>query len=397
MTFAEIFDTLLVPRENGSDALARVAQWIAQAGRAAGADVAVHEFVCRPYAHLVAGFVVLLAGAAFVAAAWRRRFGWALAAALVIPAYLALELEYYVPVLSWLVTARESNIALTFPVTDPVQTVVLGAHYDTATTLLGFSQRAPLQFLIIPMVLLSVGTAVSGWRRLRRNAGLRGVQIAAGAAGVYYAALFLALSGGAFVPARGPGALDDGASVAVLLRVAEALGANEVKLERTEVRIVLFAGAKVGTQGSWDYVRTVYPDPPARPTYFVNAAGLGAGPELRYFPSDRFALRRYDASGPLIRVLDTAWRRISGQGLEPDIAPVMTDARSFMAAGIPSVCLTSAGTTEPSLRGLHAAGDSQDRIDGPALERILRFYKVALLELDRAPDGVRLPARPPPA
>ena len=383
MTFAEIFDAFLVPRENGSEALPQVATWLEKAGRASGADVMLQEFVCRPYVHRLAGVVVLLLASAFVVSVWRKQFAWALGMALLLPAYLLLEIEGYVPLLSGLLPAREQNVVLSFPVADALQTVILGAHYDTKTDLLDHYQRAPIQFLIAPMALLTIAAAISGWRRMRRGAPLRGVQIAAGVLGLYYFALFLALTGGALVPDRSPGALDDGASVALLLRVGDALGSGEVKLERTEVKIVFFAGEEVGAQGSRAFVREHYRTAPPRPTVFVNAEGLGFGPDLRYFTSDRFFLHRYDASSPVVRILDRAYRSVSGKGIQPDPQPVITDARSFMAVGIPSVCVASSRGPDDMVRGLHSARDSVDRIDEPALERTLRFYKAALREFDR--------------
>jgi len=180
--------------------------------------------------------------------------------------------------------------------------------------------------------------------------------------------------------------LDNGGSVAALLKVAEALGADELALQRTDVRIVFFAGGEAGTQGSWLYVREWLgrgPQHPQGPVYFVNAEWLGAGPALHYFVSDRFVLRRYDASGPLMRALDRASRRATQHGLVPDAGPVSTDARSFLAQGIPAVCITSGSGKATSLTGLHSASDERQRLDADALERSVEFFKAALQEIDR--------------
>ncbi len=386
MTFAEIFDTLLVPRENGSPALDEIANWLEKAGRATGADVAVHEFVCYPYACWIAGAVAAVLGAVYLAAVLRRRFPWALAAAVLLPAYLALELEFYLPLLSRLFPVRERNVVFSFPVSAAERTVILGAHYDTATALLDPARNVSIPYLAVPVCLLAVAAAASGWRRIRQGRNLWGVYLAAAAASAYFGALALYLAGGALVFSRSPGALDNGGSVAVLLKVAEALGSDELALQKTDVQIVFFAGKEVATQGSWQYVnRQLRSDArrPQGPVYFVNAEWLGAGPTLRYFVSDRFVLRRYDASGPLMRTLDRASRAVFQRGLVPDPEPVSTDARTFLARGIPAVCIGSGGNKATPLRGLHSAADNRGRLDTSALERSVEFLKAALQEIDR--------------
>lgn len=384
MTFAEIFDSLLIPRQNGSEALGQVATWIEKVSRSMGADVVVHDFTCRPYELRILGAVVLLLAIGFTVAIWRRRFGWAFGCALAIPAYLLLELEYYVPLISALFSSAEQNIVLSFPVTDPLQTVILGAHYDTKTDLFGHYQRIPIHFLLIPVAVVTIAIAISGWRRWRQEMSLAGVRVAAVIVLLYYFTFFLSLTAGAFMLTPSPGAIDDGASVALLLRVAEALGSNEVKLEHTDVKIIFFAGEETDTQGSRAYVEQQYPQPPRQRIYFINAEGLGYGPDVRYFTSDRFILRRYEAAGALVHTLDTAYRDVTARGLAPDELPISTDARNFMAAGIPSICLTSIRGNDEIVRGVHSASDSVDRIDVAALERTLRFYKQALVEMDRA-------------
>ncbi len=55
MTFDEILNAILIPRENGSAALAQVAAYLETAARATGAQVLLQEFVCRPYATRLLG------------------------------------------------------------------------------------------------------------------------------------------------------------------------------------------------------------------------------------------------------------------------------------------------------------------------------------------------------
>lgn len=378
MTFSEIFDVLLVPRENGSAALGETARWLYETGRAFGAHVELQPFLCRPYVHRAAGWGALVCGLATLAAASRKRFGWSFLLALLLPLYLFLEVEAGLGPSALLGTVEQENVVLRYEAPEPKQKVVLGAHYDTKTDLFDHAARAPVQFLLVPACVLALLVAASGWRRVRKGLSVRGPLALSVLVAAYDVALFLVLSGGSFVARRSPGALDDGSSVALLLRLAEKLGRGEIPLERTSVDIVFFSGEEVGLQGSKAYVERLR-EP--LPFVFVNAEALGAGPRLRFFTSDRSALRRYDAWMPLARKLDTAARRALGRPLEPDALPVTTDTRSFLEAGVPAVTISSYDA-DRWLRGLHSARDDRERIQLASLERTLRFYEEALRVLD---------------
>ncbi|HUI26884.1 MAG TPA: M28 family peptidase [Candidatus Kryptonia bacterium] len=383
MSFDEIFDALLRPRENGSAALAEVASYLERTLRATGATVTLHEFVCRPYAGRIAGVVCLLLAVIFFVLMWRRRFAGALLVALVLPAYLLMDYELRFPLLSRIGSVVEHNIVATFPVSRPQRRVIVSAHYDSKTDLLDHQQRAPVEFLVGPFVLFTSGLPLTAlWRRWRRRSE-RHVRAWAIVAPVYFAGVCAVLSGGAMVHARSPGALDDGAAVATLLQLAHRLGAGAPQLDHTEVDIVLFAGEEVGLQGSARYVAERFTPRPTVPTYVINAEGWGFGPLLSYFTSDRSVLKRYDASTPLVRALDRVYRKVThGVGLAPDVQPLTSDARSFLAAGIPSVTLSSQGSGEDRLRGLHSAADSRDRIQPAALDQTLEFLQAALVDID---------------
>lgn len=392
MTFDEILNAILVPRENGSAALGQVAAYLETAARASGAQVSLHEFVCRPYAIRLLGVVSLALAIAIYACLCARRPGWALLLALALPLYLTAENEARFPLLSRIGEMREHNVLVRFPVAQPARIVVLGAHYDTKTDLLDHYQRAPIQFLILPMLGITLVFPLTAlWRHWRGKPKGR-VRLWAAVVPLYFAAFFLSTTGGAFVSARSPGALDDGAAVATLLKLAEALGAGAPKLERTQIDIVFFAGEEVGLQGSAHFVGERFGGDPTAPgasgghaqtpTYFINIEGWGFGPELSYFTTDRSATHRYPAAPGLVRVLDRAYRRVSGgTGLAPETFPAITDARNFMAVGIPSVTLASRDG-DARVRGLHTAADSRDRIQPGTLDHGLRFLQVALAEID---------------
>lgn len=382
MTVDETLDALLKPRENGSAALADVAGYLERTLRATGCRVSLHEFVCRPYAGRIVGVVCFLLAVWFFVQMWRRRFGAALCVAALLPLYLLADYELHCPLLSRIGSVLERNMVATFPVAELQRRVILSAHYDTKTDLLDHYQRAPIQFLIVPMLLFAIALPLTALWRRRRQRAERHVRQWAAVVPIYFAGFLVAMTGGAIVTARSPGALDDGASVATLVQLAERLGSNALKLEHTEVRIVLFAGEEVGLQGSASYVAQLGDDVLV-PTFAINAEGWGFGPLLSYFTSDRSPVRRYEASTALIRTLDRVHRRIArDSGLVPDIQPVTTDARSFLAAGVPAVTLASQRDGDNRIRFLHSAADSRERIDLLGLQRALDLLQAALIEID---------------
>jgi len=384
----DILDALLVPRENGSPALVEAAAYLEKALRATGANVSLQEFACRPYAAALAGVVCLALAVGFFALMWKRCFGGALLLGLLLVAYLLLDYSQRLPLVSRIGSLPEHNLIATFPVAEPKQIVILGAHYDTRTDLLGYYQQAPIHFLLVPALALTLGIAATALWRQARGRPEHHIRYWALLVPLYFAAFFLAMTGGMFVSARSPGALDDGAAVATLVGLAERLGAGEPALAQTEVQIVLFAGEEVGLQGSAAFVDEQLAEPSPRPVYFINGEVWGFGRELSYFAYDRSVWRRYQASTPLVRTIDRAYRRVTGQpALEPDVQPVSTDARPFLAAGIAAVTVTSHRHDDSHIRYVNTAADNRERIDKGSLEQTLSVLQAALTEIDA--EGVK--------
>ena len=86
----------------------------------------------------------------------------------------------------------------------------------------------------------------------------------------------------------------------------------------------------------------------------------------------------------LIDLIDSTERELGGEPLLAMTYPpmAMTDARSFLALGIPALTLQSAGDGQwPSY--LHSAGDTRDRVSIPALEHTLELLKAIVARVDR--------------
>ena len=185
---------------------------------------------------------------------------------------------------------------------------------------------------------------------------------------VYGLGLFASLTAGMFVRARSPGALDDGAACAVLIRLAERLKASG-PLPHTEVEIALLSGEEIGVHGSWEYARQRFTEPPDLPTAVVNLEFIGAASDLATFGSEKFSLRSFPPDPALLALLDGVHHQQRQKPLYVTWYGAATDARSFLAHGIPAMTLAS---DLPGSRAAawHARGDGFARSHRPGRARL---------------------------
>jgi len=374
------------PRENGTPDVHRAARFLYDALGDAGLDPQMWAFAAHPHALRLAGVIALAGGVLYLRLVFAGRFRAALLAALVLPAVLLAELDFGVPVVGWIGAETQHHVvAAVEPGGAPERILVLAAHYDTKTDLLDHLERAPVDLLGGPIAAVLVLGALAGLasqRATRRRGLLRGVARAAGVAGALYGlASFLALTAGVFVPARSPGALDDGGSVAALVRVAGELASAPP--ERTRVEIWLLSAEEVGVQGSRAYARERFAEPPELPTYVLNLEGLGASTRHAVLGSERFTLRAYEPDPRLVGWLGAVHEQYFGRPLERTAFGGATDARSFLARGVPAATLISRAPGARVTRGLHSAADDRSRIDESALRESAEY----LLRVVRAVDA----------
>ena len=382
------WDELLVrlaelPRENGSAGLHRTASFLHDVLERTGLETTLVPFTATPYALRLAGVIALGGGLLYFRLMRAGRYKAALATALVLPALLLAQLEYQLPVFGWIGAETQHHVVARLPARNSTQRLLLTAHYDTKTDLLDHEQRAPIEALMAPMLLLTLLGALAALFASPARRGVRALgRVAAWSAALYGALGFLALSAGVFVPGRSPGALDDGASCALLVRLASQL-AEGPALERTEVEVILFSAEEVGVQGSWLYAAERFAQPPELETFVVNLEGLGASADHGLLPAERFSLRSLPPDARLVALLDAVHREHFGKPLVTLPAGGATDARSFLAHGVPAATLV---TNEPGQlfpRGLHSARDDRSRLDEAALEASLSY----LLEVVRRADA----------
>lgn len=390
MTTEEILDRILVPRPNGSEALERVAGFLADALARSGAAVELHEFTATPHGFELAWTAALLLVAGWVAAIAARRYALALLLILATAALLLLEFELLRSPVSGLLPAQLRNVVGSFPGEPGGPTLIFCAHYDTATHFGDHRSWGRWGFRQGPATATALALCVVGlWLRRRGRELPRAVSLpVALLAALPFAAMFGFQTLGPWLRAPSPGAVDNGGSVVALLRLAQELGAQRVRGPAT-VRIVLLAAEEERAQGSWQYARTL--DPGAVQAV-VNLEGVGASERLATIPEDGFALRRYRSPDAIVAFVNAAAREASGAGLPSQALPAgtLTDGRSFLAHGIPAVTLR-AFTAEGFPTRLHSEHDSRERLSVAAIERSVDLLRaiVARADADRTLGGIR--------
>jgi acetylornithine deacetylase/succinyl-diaminopimelate desuccinylase-like protein len=374
------------PRENGTAALHETARFLFDRLSSTGLEVSLVAFTAQPWALRLAGVIALAGGLLYWRLMRAGRAGAALAVAAAIPLLLLAQLEWQIPVFGWIGAEAQDHVLARRAAVSPEQRLILAAHYDTKTDALDHVERAPVDLLaapVIPLMLLGALAALRAGRAPGRSRWLaRFGGFAAWSAAAYGLATFVALSAGAFLPARSPGALDDGGACAVLVRVAEELAARPPP-DRTDVELLLLSAEEVGVQGSWAYAAERFSAPPDLPTFVVNLEGIGASARLEVLARERFTLRSFEPDARLVDLLGVRYRLLFGEPLERTGFGGATDARSFLAHGIPAATLVSREPGGGLMRGLHSARDTRARLDPAALESSVAF----LLDLVSAADA----------
>jgi hypothetical protein len=392
VTTDALLDRILVPRPNGSAALDAVAAFLAERLAACGADASLEPFTATPHGFALAwtaALGLLLGWAACLAA---HRYATALALGVALPLLLLAEFEALRSPVSGLDAATEHNVVGTFAGAEGGPTLVFGAHYDTTTHFGDHSswgvwggRQGPAAALVLLLPLAGL------WRR-RRGAALPRAVVLAGAAlaAAPFAAMFWFQALGPLLRAPSPGAVDNGGSVAALLRLAERLGARPAGAA-TRVQLVFFAAEEERTLGSWAFARALSRETDVA---VINLESIGASDELAWIPEDGFALRRWRSPAALVALVNDAAREARGAELAPRALPfgTLTDGRSFLAHGIPAVTLR-AFTGEGFPRRLHSEYDSRERLSVAAIERATDLLEAIVRRSDAEPKRVREIAR----
>lgn len=373
------------PRENGSEALHQAALGLSDFLSQAGLNPELWAYVAQPYRLRAVGVLALVASALYGVLLLRGRAGWALLTAIAAPVIILAELDYYVPIVGWIGAQPQVHVQATVPARQPLQHLILAAHYDSKTDLLDHVERAPVELLGVPVALVMIVAAALALRRMRRGDGMATTRLSAVAAGLALInglALFSTLTAGAFVRERSHGALDDGAACAMIVRLAQNLAAGP-QLERTDVTVLLLSGEETGVYGSWVYAGRVFAEPPARPTAVINLEFLGATQDLGVFGREAFSLRSFEPDAALLDLLDEVHERRRGRPLYRFPFPAGTDGRSFLAHGVRAATLYNDLPEHAFPRHLHTSADRRDSIDIASLDEGVGYLQDVIRLADR--------------
>ncbi len=385
MEFRDLLDQLVVPRPNGSEGLQKTASFIHSTLQAHTSELELQTFSASPYgSQLLVAFTFVFA-LAFAIFMLRSRYGLALLLSVGVSALLIAEQELLWSPVSGLLPRSQQNIVATFPGRADGPSLVFAAHYDTATQFGDHYLWARWGVALAIGQCLSLILPVAGlWQQRNRQRDLpRAVVIGAAALLVIpAAALTWFISVGPLLAKPSPGALDNGGSVAVLLRLAEDMAARPPD-SRTTVKLVFLASEEEGGIGSWRFARDLAAD---GSVHVINLDNIGGSNQLGFGTDEGFMFRRYPPSDLLVRTLDDTARELGNEPLIPVSYPMMTmtDARSFLAHGIPAVTIQSAINGEWP-HHLHSARDSRDRVSIAALEATLELLNAVVARVERAP------------
>ncbi|HSV97561.1 MAG TPA: M20/M25/M40 family metallo-hydrolase [Spirochaetota bacterium] len=370
MDMYKVLETIAVPRPNHSDALEKTSAYIQ--GLLASWDIpfTVQEFVLRPYQQLLVGYACFFLSLLVILFVVRRKPLPILIAAIGIGALLFMEFEYFIPLVSPLITKTGQNIIVSFPAADAVRELVFAAHYDSKTDFFDHIERAKLyRFIPIAGVL---GMLMSLWVLLRKkfaSLGKPALSIAtvflAGALSVYWGLVALGFGGYIFLSGQSCGAVDDGGSVVTLLALAKDIKEGRVKTGKSAVTIVFFAGEEVGPQGSRHFVKKYFGEDAAKrtvPASLVNLELVGQNGNMLYWRKNGIFLSFLATDAGLRERLDAAWKGVSGKTMDA-AGHITDDALHFLRAGVPAITVGHTGLPGLGEGGFHDVTDCMDRVN----------------------------------
>ena len=310
-----ILDRLLVPRANGTAGLSAAADFIAGTAAANGAQVQRDAFVATPHGFALVWIVCVLLAIAAALALLRGRYGIALLLGLVPSVLLLAEFELLRSPVSGLLPATEENVIATYPGKPGGPTLVFTAHYDTTTHFGDHIIWGEWGALIALGQIVSIAVPLVGLVLRRRRRGLPSwsTRLAATLIIVPPAGMLFMHTLGPLLRTPSPGALDNGGSVAALLRLSERMHARSAGAPTT-VQLVFLAAEEERALGSWhDAARLAGAEP--QPKAIVNLELVGAGEDLGYIVEDGFAFTRYRSPDAMVENLERAARDVEARAL----------------------------------------------------------------------------------
>ncbi|NNE43470.1 MAG: M20/M25/M40 family metallo-hydrolase [Gemmatimonadetes bacterium] len=373
------------PRENGTPELAAATEAAASRLADAGWTVEPFTFTAAPHELQILGLVCALLGVVY-GILLRRNRALSCIAVTLLPAVLAVAIvDGGLTPFGGVGSAEQACVIGRLPVENPDRRLVLAAHLDTKTELLDHIARTPVQIAGAAAVLLMIAVPLRTRYLQRRRARRSRLEATAARTAVAVGlGLMLVYSAGLVLPERSPGALDDGAACAVLLRAADDLAGAPPR--RTEVVVALFTGEELGAHGSRAWVRSRDERWRAMPTVAVNFELVGSSRQLMVGKNVSLT-RGGGVPASLLDRLDSASVAASGEPLLRTPLAGMTDAVAFTERGIPAATVLGREGRFLVPAGMHGPRDNLSRVNPESLEYLRRM----VAELVHGFDGEERP------
>jgi Zn-dependent M28 family amino/carboxypeptidase len=172
-----------------------------------------------------------------------------------------------------------------------------------------------------------------------------------------------------------PGANDNASGVAVVLAVAEALAAFELRPRRS-VAFVFFAAEEQGVVGSEFYLKHL-PAPLKRMKALVNLDGVGRGRRIHARSARNFpALWR-----PFVLANRALVHAQVAEEYFHNRARPRLDAAHFMSAGIPTITFAAGGAAEPPYPVYHTRHDTPEILTPGIMVQLAKLILAAVADL----------------
>jgi hypothetical protein len=388
----ELLELFSTPRPNGSAALQQTSRSIQAWLKTRHIPFHIQSYTQYPFFFEASGIWMILTRTLLALSAWLSWGWWTPIFALAGLLGGTLDSALHLPLVTWpgkrlaenilidLKVRRNPDLVLPSDAAQPPE-VIFTAHYDSKTELLDHRQRMIFLVNIPTGILLTILVGAAGglqafWRS--NSPGWGGWVYWAGALlslplMVLALGYGLNLSLGRLVKPS-PGAVDDGAACAILLKLADKLsneGVNTVALptnlpehpdNSAFIKIVLFSGEEIDRQGSRAFVRArLWTGGEA----ILNLEAMAQNGDYVTWQRDGSVYRLRLTDQRLDNALRRAVKVVTGKDPVSG-GPVLSDAASFIERGLPAAVL---GTYDEHWKdaGFHRPSDNLERV---VVERI---------------------------
>ncbi len=338
---------------------------------------------------MLQGAVIIILSVLFLLFIKSKRPVLALISVLAILGVIVLENETSFHAVSSAIQRPGENIVVEFKTPDSQRELIFAAHYDSKTDVLDHIQRAIfvklMPFMLIMGVLISVLTYLGGKFKILETRPVRALFLLGATSLVIFSlSAFIWLGGYLFLgeETHSPGAVDDGASVVALLKMADDIHLGKLDIGDSDVTILLTDGEEVGYQGAYHYTKDRFEEKPEqqkkRPVYLVNLELVGQSGTIFHSQKTCSVFVCYAADSELINRIREVWSKSSDQPAEP-LKSLTDDSFAFGAVGIPFVTIGNTGIPGLGFNGFHSTADNMDRVDPENLLRMVQFLENIVL------------------